>query len=337
MDYKNRIKDFYEGKLNQQEAREFLDFLESPEAEKQLTQEMIQAWISELKQEDQTWDNGDLWKKINSQREPAPVTTVNKLSSDGIIGKYLWIKVAAMFLFFGLGLIYFLQLSEGSGTEELLVIQDQYITKSNPKGQKTRIQLEDGSEVYLNSESSIRYPADFAANRQIFLEGEAYFKVAEDSLHPFKVDAKEIITTALGTSFNISTFNSEEQVIVTLLTGKVKLNKLGKDEFIELIPGEESILSANAQVLEKYTVSNLDRILWTKGILKFQDASLIEMKKILERWYGVEIIILGNPNNLKASGVFDPQESLENVLKVMGETLEFEFEIHDQLITINFK
>ena len=337
MDYKNRIKDFYEGKLNQQEAREFLDFLESPEAEKQLTQEMIQAWISELKQEDLIWDSRDLLKKINSQRKPALETTVKKLSSDKKRGNYLWIKVAALFLFFGLGLIYFLQLSEGSGTEEFLATQEAYITKSNPKGQKTRIQLEDGSEVYLNSESSIRYPADFAANRQIFLEGEAYFEVAEDSLHPFRVDAKGIITTALGTSFNISTFNAEEQVIVTLLTGKVKLNQLGKDGFIELNPGEESILSTEFQVLEKYTIPSLDRILWTKGILKFQDASLTDMKKILERWYGVEITIGGNPNNLKASGIFDPQESLENVLKVMGETLGFEFEIHDQLITINFK
>lgn len=336
MDYKNKIKDFYEGKLNQEEVREFLRFLESAEAEKELNREIIQIWLSDLKKEKVHWDQQKLWQKITSIRKEDSEKQVKKKPVLRKLDSFTWAKVAAAVLIFGLAAFYFIENRGNQNTQESPLVEQQFITKSNPKGKKTKIVLEDGSEVYLNSESSIRYPNDFKENRNISLEGEAYFKVAKDSIHPFTVDAKGVLTTALGTSFNISTFHSDEMVTVTLLTGKVKLNQEGKDDFIELNPGEESFLSSNVPTIEKYKVSGMDKILWTKGVLKFQDASLAEMKEILERWYGVEIIVNGQPKILRASGVFDPQESLENVLKVMGETLEFEFEMEDQMITINF-
>ena len=336
MDYKNKIKDFYEGRLNQEEVLEFLRFLESAEAEKELHREMIQLWISDLKKEQIQWDQQMLWQKITSKRKEDSEKQVKKKPFLRTLDNSTWTKVAAAVLIFGLAAFYFIENRDNQNVREYPLVEQQFITKSNPKGKKTKIVLEDGSEVYLNSESSIRYPNDFKENRKISLEGEAYFKVAKDSIHPFTVDAKGVLTTALGTSFNISTFHADEMVTVTLLTGKVKLNQEGKEGFIELNPGEESFLSSIFPVLEKYKVSGWDKILWTKGILKFQDASLAEMKEILERWYGVEIFVKGHPKKLRASGVFDPQESLENVLKVMGETLEFEFEMEDQIITINF-
>jgi len=336
MDYKNKIKDFYEGKLNQEEVREFLRFLESAEAEKELNREIIQLWVSDVKNEQIQWDQQKLWHKITLKRKEDSEKQIKKKPVHRKLDSSTWTKVAAAVLIFGLAAFYFLENRDNQNFQESPLVEQQFITKSNPKGQKTKIVLEDGSEVYLNSESSIRYPNDFKENRNISLEGEAYFKVAKDSIHPFTVDAKGVLTTALGTSFNISTFHSNEMVTVTLLTGKVKLNQEGKDGFIELNPGEESFLSSFIPVLKKYQVSGVDKILWTKGILKFQDASLVEMKEILERWYGVEIFVKGQPKELRASGVFDPQESLENVLKVMGETLEFEFEMEDQMITINF-
>jgi ferric-dicitrate binding protein FerR (iron transport regulator) len=336
MDYKNKIKDFYEGKLNQEEVREFLMFLESAEAEKELNREIIQLWVSDLKNEQIQWDQQKLWQKIISKRKEDSEKQIKKKPVLRKLDSSTWTKVAAAVLIFGLVAFYFLENRVNQNVQESPLVEQQFITKSNAKGKKTKIVLEDGSEVYLNSESSIRYPNDFKENRNISLEGEAYFRVAKDSIHPFTVDAKGVLTTALGTSFNISTFHSDEMVTVTLLTGKVKLNQEGKDGFIELNPGEESFLSSIIPVLEKYQVSGMDKILWTKGILKFQEASLFEMKEILERWYGVEIFVKGQPKELRASGVFDPQESLENVLKVMGETLEFEFEMEDQMITINF-
>ncbi|UZD23902.1 FecR family protein [Algoriphagus halophytocola] len=336
MEYQNKIDAFYKGELSQQEAEEFLEFLESKEAEEYFSGDLIQIWISRLKDEEYKWDSQKVWERIKASKlkdaEPyfAENTRTKKLWNAN------WIRAAVVVFILGLTSVFYFQTQKVESPQTPAVAEVELITNSNPKGQKTKVMLEDGSQVYLNSQSSITYAKDFKTNRYIRLEGEAFFEVAEDKEHPFEVEANGIVTTALGTSFNITTFQKDEQVAVTLLTGKVKLQQQGKNEYLELHPGEESLLSQNKSKMHKYKVSAQDRILWTKGILKFEEASFGEMVEVLERWYAVDIQVSGNPNSLKASGVFDNQESLRNVLNVMSETLEFDFEIEDQVITIKY-
>lgn len=335
MDYNKKIKDFYEGKLTPEEAREFLEFLESPEADEYLSAEIISSWISNLKSKDDRWDSQNVWEKINQNKNGFPRPYLNKETTKSIwIRQNLW-KAAVVFFVVGLTSLFFVLNQKDFGDKEGQN-QQEFITKVNPRGAKTKVTMEDGSIIYLNSESSITYPKDFKENRNIHLEGEAFFEVVKDPKHPFAVDANGIITTALGTSFNISTFNKGQKVTVTLLTGKVKLNQKGKENFIELNPGEESHLSIYENSMDKYQVSASDRILWIDGILKFEEASFEEMEEILERWYGAEITVQGTPKNLKASGVFDAQESMRNVLQVMSKTLEFEFELNEESVIITF-
>lgn len=335
MDYNKKIKDFYEGKLTPEEAREFLEFLESPEADEYLSAEIISSWISNLKSKDDRWDSQNVWEKINQNKNGFPRPYLKKETTKSIwIRQNLW-KAAVVFFVVGLTALFFVLNQKDSGDKEGQN-QQEFITKVNPRGAKTKVTMEDGSIIYLNSESSITYSKDFKENRNIHLEGEAFFEVVKDPKHPFAVDANGIITTALGTSFNISTFNKGQKVTVTLLTGKVKLNQKGKENFIELNPGEESHLSIYENSMDKYQVSASDRILWIDGILKFEEASFEEMEEILERWYGAEITVQGTPKNLKASGVFDAQESMRNVLQVMSKTLEFEFELNEESVIITF-
>ena len=336
MDYNKRIADFFEGKLTHAEAKDFLEFLESQEAEEFLSAEIIQLWSTKIKDSEYHWDNQPVWEKILHNKDGYAKPYVQKERLVPKKSLKIWLKAAVILLVVGVTSIFFINSYRNSNKDENLT-EEAFITKANPSGKKTKVILEDGSTIYLNSKSTVTYPSDFIAKREIKLDGEAYFEVAEDTLHPFSVEANGIITTALGTSFNISTFNDEQKVAVTLLTGKVKVNQVGSDAFLHLVPGEESILAQDDERLEKYQVTAVDKILWIEGILKFDDSSFQEMQEILERWYGVKILVEGTPKNLNGSGVFDNQESLRNVMNVMSKTLEFDFEINDQVVTVKFK
>lgn len=330
-------REFYEGKLSRKQAKEFLEFLESKEAEDALSDEIIQYWSNTIKEREVSLANNELWKKINVTKSAYTVPGLQKASIIRRFSGSTWLRAAVVFFMLGLTALFYVQSRVGEDKSSESVAQEIFITNSNQQGEKTKVTLEDGSVVYLNSKSSITYPVNFKNNRTIKLTGEAFFEVIRDPEHPFKVEANGIITTALGTSFNISTFQENQRVAVTLLTGKVKLNQIGKEPFIELNPGEESLLSTDYPEMEKYKVKAEDKVLWTKGILKFDEATFSEMVEILERWYGVDIKVNGQPQALNASGVFDNQESLRNVLNVMSQTLEFEFVIEDQQVTLNFK
>tara|TARA_R110002020_G_scaffold474641_1_gene706528 strand:- start:690 stop:1700 length:1011 start_codon:yes stop_codon:yes gene_type:complete len=336
MDYNKRIADFFEGRLTQQEAKEFLEFLESQEAEEYLSAEVIQLWSTKIKAGQYQWDNKDLWNRILESKESYAKPYLLKDQPEIYISWKTWFRAAVVFLVMAVGAAFFINKSSNPEKHEV-VTNENFITKSNPNGKKTKLMLDDGSTIYLNSQSSVTYPLEFRTHRTIKLEGEAFFEVAKDSLNPFSVEANGIVTTAVGTSFNISTFNVDEKVAVTLVTGKVKLNQVGKHQFLQLVPGEESILSSTDHNIEKHQVNTLDKILWIEGVLRFDEATFQEMHDILERWYDVEIIVEGSPKNLNASGVFDKQESLRNVMNVMSKTLEFDFEINDQIVTVKFK
>ena len=329
-------REFYAGKLTHKQAREFLEFLESKEAEEVLSTEIIKYWCDTIKEGDVSLSNNELWTKINLSKNTHRIPGLQKKPLTRKLGSTTWLRAAVVVFVLGLTALFYIQSQNEEDKSLDLVEQEIFITNSNQQGEKTKVTLKDGSVVYLNSKSSITYPENFKENRAIQLLGEAFFEVVKDPDHPFTVEANGIVTTALGTSFNISTFKENQQVAVTLLTGKVKLNQVGKEPFIELNPGEESLLSIDFPEMEKYKVKASDKILWTKGILKFDEATLTEMVEILERWYGVSIKINGQPQALNASGVFDNQESLRNVLNVMSKTLEFEFVIDDQQITLNF-
>ncbi|WPR76047.1 FecR family protein [Algoriphagus sp. NG3] len=336
MDIENKYREFYKGKLSESQAKEFLEFLESKEAEDLLSTEIIQLWSDTIKEGDLSIDTHGLWKKINQKRDIYTVPVRDKEPKIKKVASLTWLRAAVVFVILGLAALFYMQIRQEKDHSFELALEDAIITNSNELGEKTKVTLEDGSVVYLNSQSSITYPKNFKNNRSIQLEGEAFFEVVKDPDHPFVVDAKGIVTTALGTSFNISTFNKDQKVAVTLLTGKVKLNQSGKETYIELNPGEESLLSTDLPEMRKYKVKSADKILWTQGILHFDEAALDEMVEILQRWYGVTIRVNGQPQALNASGVFDNQESLRNVLNVMSKTLEFEFVMDDQEITLNF-
>lgn len=339
MDRRKQLEDFFKGELTEAQAKDLLEWLDSAEGEEFMSAEVLQLWAEKsIDTAYSEWDSQSLWNKINQSKEGYPLPHLLKAPEKKQPWMPKWLKVAASLLIFGICAWLLLPMLDFNKTDiPAEVALAKTIEKYNPAGQKTKIHLPDGSTVFLNSESKISYSEEFATNRHIQLEGEAFFNVAKDEKHPFTVNSNGIITTALGTSFNISTFNKEGKVVVTLVTGVVKLNPENKENFLILNPGEESELSKDALSIDKRRVNVNRKILWMEGVLNFDKTSMDEMVAVLERWYGVQIKVKGNQSKVLASGTFENNETLKHVLQVLSASIGFDYKLNGKEVLIEFK
>ncbi len=213
-----------------------------------------------------------------------------------------------------------------------------YLTHTTVPGVKSYLTLSDGSQVVLNSGSELRYQENFGTgDRSVFLKGEAFFEVAEDSLLPFRVHSRNTTTTALGTSFNVKAYEGET-LDVSLLSGKVAVKREGGvEEPVLLAPGEALKIDTEKDRLVKSPFDS-DRVIgWTKKRIIFQETPLIEAIRVLENWYGVKIRIVNRPGErVLLSGKFQ-DETLENVLEGLKFSARFDFAIEKENVTIQFK
>ncbi len=212
------------------------------------------------------------------------------------------------------------------------------ILKSNPKGQKSTIMLPDGTTVILNSESSLTYASNYYdEERRVQLVGEAFFEVTEDPQKPFIVETEKLITTALGTSFNIHAY-PEDLEEVTLVTGSVKIESHESGNSTAILSPGEMLAINEAGSFNKMKTSSFDHIGWKDGIIVFQDTPLEEAITVLEKWYGVEIILRNYPegNDMNFTGSFR-NDNLSNVLKSLSYTMPFDFKITGKKAEVTFK
>jgi ferric-dicitrate binding protein FerR (iron transport regulator) len=157
-----------------------------------------------------------------------------------------------------------------------------------------QISLPDGSNVWLNAASSLRFPAAFQSNeRRVELTGEAYFEVARDARRPFFVKTGEMVVQVLGTSFNINGYKNESSINTTLITGSLRV-VIGNDSAL-LTPRQQSIVSADTlpgeSIVINRTVDMDDVIAWKNGWFYFEDTELAMVMRQVERWYDVDVVI----------------------------------------------
>ena len=221
-----------------------------------------------------------------------------------------------------------------SGKDEKGKALPGWVVKENPRGQKARITLPDGSKVWLNSESRIEYRVDFTSSRDVKLSGEAFFEVIKDAERPFRVTSKGVITTAIGTSFNISAFENEG-IEVGLVTGKVKVEAPVINENMMLTPGQQASFNEEGRQLTLASFDEKKLLAWTRQTIVFESANFDEMKTTLERWYGVEIRVEGAVGNIRFSGEFD-HESLQRVLERIAFVEQFSFERNGRQVNVFF-
>ncbi|MBW6535981.1 MAG: FecR domain-containing protein [Mariniphaga sp.] len=210
-----------------------------------------------------------------------------------------------------------------------------------PYGKKTELLLADGTKVWLNAGSRLAFPSRFTGKiREIYLEGEACFRVAKNENQPFIVKAGNLNVKVLGTHFNISAYPSDANIETVLLEGSVAVEKpktfgLGKSEVV-LKPSQKAsfIKEQNEFTVTDEPDLNL-YIAWTSGWLKYDRESLWSVLRKVERYYNVEIQLPANyPGDDEITGKLDLKESLDAVMVVLADASGFEYRINENKVAI---
>lgn len=203
------------------------------------------------------------------------------------------------------------------------------------------ILLPDQSKVILNHYSSITYPKRFKSkDRKVLLQGEAYFEVAKDALHPFKVEAGDIMVQVLGTHFNVEAYPKDIQIKTTLLEGSVAINLIGKAEKrMVLIPNESAIYNKVKKELTRHTEKNASgKVLWRNGTLLFENAPMKEIARRLSNTYHIAIQITDiQIQNYHMTATFSNNESLEEILSLLCRNQNFKYTKTNNTIFITQK
>lgn len=205
-----------------------------------------------------------------------------------------------------------------------------YNTMSTPKGRQFQVTLPDGTGVWLNAASSIRYPTAFVGNeRRVEVTGEVYFEVKKD-FRPFivAVDNRAEITV-LGTSFNINSYTNETSIKATLLQGAVQVSKGGQQ--IVLRPGEQADVQQNIRVAKAV---DLDKVMaWKAGLFNFEDVSLEAAMRQLERWYDITVIYEKGVPKIELEGEMSKDITLNGLMNVLKE-LGVHYRLEDRKLFI---
>jgi transmembrane sensor len=193
-----------------------------------------------------------------------------------------------------------------------------YNTISTPRGGQWKLTLADGSRVWLNANSTIRYPITFPANeREIEITGEAYLEVAKDQHKPFRVHSNGQTVEVLGTHFNINAYADEEETKTTLLEGSVKIIKGQSMQLIK--PGQQARTRVDKNGITVYhDVDMAAEVSWKDGYFRFNNADLPSVMRQFARWYDVEVIDKSKPGVHEFNGKISRQANLSRVLKILS-------------------
>ncbi len=346
---RNLLDKYLNDTCSKSEMEELLNLIKRADNEPEIKQFLSDHWqeMSQIEYDDITdsmEEDGDWFHEIYSE-----ALALEGVSSDadkpGYQQKqygalpysrktYPWIKVAAVLLISLFVYQFYSSVAEKESVREVVFEQ-----KTAEPGEKIRFILPDGTQVHLNSESSLHYPVSFEANsREVYLEGEAYFVVEHEESRPFLVHTSEVTTRVLGTSFNIRSYPEDKEVRVAVVSGKVALTN---QEFQDV--ENHVILQANewaeySIVTHSFSTDSGDITsftAWNENVLFYHDKELREVASELERWYGVTFsfdneelkrcVIRGEHRN----------ESLVNVLDAIIYAFDMEYQIDGRNVVLS--
>lgn len=309
-------------------SEEDSDLLDNPEVNGKLSE----VWdnYSDLKSKDNIPDTDKIFATIKSQAN-LPEKPIYNL--DGYLTKTKWYKSPALIaasllisIFLGSLAIYFLRDS----------IRDPYVEIISEKGQRKEFTLPDGSRVWLNSDTKIRYQKNFNQPvREVMLCGEAYFSVVKDAARPFIVKTFKVDIKVLGTVFNVKSYPGDKTIETTLVTGLVSIEKnhLKQKETetpILVQPKQKAIFSIDQNQI-KIESANIDKTTsWRSGKLVFDNESIEAVITKLQRWYGVNVSLIGNNKNTQDRYTFTiKDENIGEVINLLQLTSKITFKVED--------
>jgi|SRR5690606_29335481 len=221
--------------------------------------------------------------------------------------------------------------TDGTGILQSSTVQNAKLT--TPRGGQYQAILPDGTKIWLNAESSLRYPTAFTGSeRTVELTGEAYFEVAHDTAHPFIVKSGQQQITVLGTSFNVNAYSNEDATITTLLTGSIRLSSQNGTKKLE--PFQQAVLKGGKILVKQ--VKTKDFVAWKEGLIVLDRQNIRHTVRQLERWYdveftGVEIL----PDTKDLSGAIPRDIKLSGVLFALEQQTNMKFTISGRRVIVS--
>ena len=206
-------------------------------------------------------------------------------------------------------------------------------TITTPRGGQYRLVLPDGSKVWLNAASSLRYPAHFDNKERIVeLSGEAYFEISHEQNRPFIVKSKGQLVQVLGTEFNINAYDNESTVNTTLVNGSVRIRRVRTGTTKVLKPGQQALLSPGS--IRVAAVNTTEYTAWKNGDFLFNETDLHQILRQLERWYNIEV----NYNNIphrKLSAAISRDKELSGVLYMIESATGLVFTLEERRLSLS--
>nr|WP_121271006.1 FecR family protein [Pedobacter schmidteae] len=220
-----------------------------------------------------------------------------------------------------------------SAADEAIVTENHTNTLSTPSGGQYMLILPDKTKVWLNAESSISYPSVFiGAERNVSLVGEAYFEVAKDKQHPFKVKTGAAEVKVLGTHFNIMCYTNEGQTQVSLAEGSVRVG-LGKASEV-LVPGQQASIKNGTERIVLKNVDMDEVIDWKNGLFQFDNTPIEQVMRQIKRWYNVDVVYQGTKPDVHITGMISRSNNVSKILDLIEEAGGVNFEIGDKQIIV---
>lgn len=204
---------------------------------------------------------------------------------------------------------------------------------SIPRAGKYNITLSDGTRVWLNSSSSLSFPTVFSGKtRRVLLSGEGYFEVAKDQKKPFIIDVNgRQQVEVLGTHFNISAFEDEQNITTTLLEGSVKVNTKNKSALIK--PGEMVVNNLADRLVVRQ--ADVDEVMaWKNELFIFSNENITSVMKKISRWYDVDVVYKGNMDHINIEGNYSRAKGLNSLLKNIEMLDKVDFSVKERRVTV---
>ncbi len=324
---KYKLEHLKSGDLSESESKKVKSLFHKEELEYDLKNELYEQLGNDkevhlVADEDTRFDR--LWSKIEntSGKEKSASRSIN-----------FWYAAAAI-LVFGLLTGNILQYTSSHHSPD-------YHTAIAPKGSVSEVILPDGTVIFLNSGSEIKYDCDMEANsREVFLTGEAWFDVQKSTEIPFIVHTSYYDVRVMGTEFNVKAYVEDDEVVTTLEEGSIcvqSTKKLKLKQDVVLIPGEQLVYNKREKSLRVGEVKPKLYTSWKDNKLIFVNMSLGELATLLERKYGVEIRI-EDPRilNFHYDGTIQ-NETIIEVLDILQKTLPVDYVINNQCIVVTKK
>ncbi|TCD26976.1 FecR family protein [Pedobacter psychrodurus] len=205
---------------------------------------------------------------------------------------------------------------------------------STPRGGQYQVSLPDGTKVWLNAATTLKYPYAFAKNERVVeLNGEAYFEVSKDHTRPFRVKTEVQTVEVLGTHFNINAYNDEAAVKTTLLEGAVKVSAASGS--VNLHPGEQSQLNTNnARLIVDQQIDIDKEMAWKNNIFSFDNDDLQTIMRQISRWYDVDVVYQGKITSEKYIGEIPRNSNLAEVFKIL-ELNHVHIDVKGKVLTVS--